>query len=135
MEKKFDVYTIEELFSMDPELLIEKASERFRLEIPPSLDSINDMKQAGLLLGKCSSEFSYLANMAMTAKIRKRKVKREGGTRQDVEDALSREEIFATYADIMKLAYNSVSRMITVKQQINDELKFTDGRWRGEHRY
>ena len=45
-----------------------------------------------------------------------------------MEDALTREEIFTNYAEIMKAAYQAASRMITVKQEINEELKFTDGR-------
>ena len=66
--------------------------------------------------------------MAITAKVKKRHIKRNDGSKRDAEDALSREEIFNTYAEIMKTAYNAISRMITIKQQINEELHFTDGR-------
>lgn len=96
--------------------------------MPPCVDSIEDMERAGRLLGQCASNYSYLLNMAMAAKIRKRHIKRIGENKQETEDALSREEIFNTYAEIMKTAYNAISRMITIKQQINEELHFTDGR-------
>lgn len=124
----FEMLSIEDIFSMDPESLIQTVSEHFQVEIPPYVDSIEDMANAGRLLGQCASNYSYLLNMAMAAKIRKRHIKRDGGSRQEAEDALSREEIFNTYAEIMKTAYNAISRMITIKQEINEELHFTDGR-------
>lgn len=125
---EFELLSIEDIFSMAPEELIQSVSEYFKVEIPPYVDSINDMERAGRLLGQCASNYSYLLNMAMAAKIRKRHIKRDGGSKQDAEDALSREEIFNTYAEIMKTSYNAISRMITVKQEINEELHFTDGR-------
>lgn len=124
----FEMLSIEEIFSMPPEDLIQIVAEYFQVEIPPYVDTIEDMEQAGRLLGQCASNYSYLLNMAMTAKIRKRHIKRDGESKQSAEDALSREEIFNTYAEIMKTAYNAISRMITIKQQINEELHFTDGR-------
>ena len=66
--------------------------------------------------------------MAQIARMRKRALKRSGADKFTVEDALTREEIFTNYAEIMKAAYQAASRMITVKQEINEELKFTDGR-------
>lgn len=124
----FEMLSIEDIFSMPPEELIQVISENFQVNIPPYVDSIEDMEQAGRLLGVCASNYSYLINMAMAAKIRKRRVKRDGASKQEAEDALSREKIFSTYAEIMKTSYNSISRMITIKQEINEELHFTDAR-------
>ena len=41
---------------------------------------------------------------------------------------MSREEIFTNYADIAKSAYNAISRMFAIKQEINNELRMTDGK-------
>ena len=125
---RFDDYSMEELLSMPPEELMAAASNRFKLDLPPSIDTVDNLNKLAKLMSKSISEYSYLINMAQIARMRKRALKRSGADKFTVEDALTREEIFTNYAEIMKAAYQAASRMITVKQEINEELKFTDGR-------
>ena len=126
--RRFDDYSMEELLSMPPEELMAAASNRFKLDLPPSIDTVDNLNKLAKLMSKSISEYSYLINMAQIARMRKRALKRSGADKFTVEDALTREEIFTNYAEIMKDAYQAASRMITVKQEINEELKFTDGR-------
>ena len=126
--RRFDDYSMEELLSMPPEELMAAASNRFKLDLPPSIDTVDNLNNLAKLMSKSISEYSYLINMAQIARMRKRALKRSGADKFTVEDALTREEIFTNYAEIMKAAYQAASRMITVKQEINEELKFTDGR-------
>lgn len=126
--RRFDDYSMEELLSMPPEELMAAASNRFKLDLPPSIDTVDNLNKLVKLMSKSISEYSYLINMAQIARMRKRALKRSGADKFTVEDALTREEIFTNYAEIMKAAYQAASRMITVKQEINEELKFTDGR-------
>lgn len=126
--RRFDDYSMEELLSMPPEELMAAASNRFKLDLPPSIDTVDNLNKLAKLMSKSISEYSYLINMAQIARMRKRALKRSGTDKFTVEDALTREEIFTNYAEIMKAAYQAASRMITVKQEINEELKFTDGR-------
>lgn len=126
--RRFDDYSMEELLSMPPEELMAAASNRFKLDLPPSIDTVDNLNKLAKLMSKSISEYSYLINMAQIARMRKRALKRSGVDKFTVEDALTREEIFTNYAEIMKAAYQAASRMITVKQEINEELKFTDGR-------
>lgn len=126
--RRFDDYSMEELLSMPPEELMAAASNRFKLDLPPSIDTVDNLNKLAKLMSKSISEYSYLINMAQNARMRKRALKRSGADKFTVEDALTREEIFTNYAEIMKAAYQAASRMITVKQEINEELKFTDGR-------
>lgn len=126
--RRFDDYFMEELLSMPPEELMAAASNRFKLDLPPSIDTVDNLNKLAKLMSKSISEYSYLINMAQIARMRKRALKRSGADKFTVEDALTREEIFTNYAEIMKAAYQAASRMITVKQEINEELKFTDGR-------
>ena len=126
--RRFDDYSMEELLSMPPEELMAAASNRFKLDLPPSIDTVDNLNKLAKLMSKSISEYSYLINMAQIARMRKRALKRSGADKLTVEDALTREEIFTNYAEIMKAAYQAASRMITVKQEINEELKFTDGR-------
>lgn len=117
-----------EVFSMDPEALRETVAAQFPVYIPVSIESVGDMTEAGQLLGRYASWYSYLTGMALAAKLRKRTLKQDKADKKAVEDALSREEIFESYADIVKSAYSAISRMFTIKQEINNELKMTDGR-------
>ena len=126
--RRFDDYSMEELLSMPPEELMAAASNRFKLDLPPSIDTVDNLNKLAKLMSKSISEYSYLINMAQIARMRKRALKRSGADKFTVEDALTREEIFTNYAEIMKAAHQAASRMITVKQEINEELKFTDGR-------
>ena len=126
--RRFDDYSMEELLSMPPEELMAAASNRFKLDLPPSIDTVDNLNKLAKLMSKSISEYSYLINMAQIARMRKRALKRSGADKFTVEDALTREEIFTNYAEIMKAAYQAASRIITVKQEINEELKFTDGR-------
>lgn len=126
--RRFDDYSMEELLSMPPEELMAAASNRFKLDLPPSIDTVDNLNKLAKLMSKSISEYSYLINMAQIARMRKRALKCSGADKFTVEDALTREEIFTNYAEIMKAAYQAASRMITVKQEINEELKFTDGR-------
>lgn len=126
--RRFDDYSMEELLSMPPEELMAAASNRFKLDLPPSIDTVDNLNKLAKLMSKSISEYSYLINMAQIARMRKRALKRSGADKFTVEDALTREEIFTNYTEIMKAAYQAASRMITVKQEINEELKFTDGR-------
>lgn len=126
--RRFDDYSMEELLSMPPDELMAAASDRFKLDLPPSIDTVDNLNKLARLMSKSISEYSYLVNMAQIARMRKRSLKRSGADKFTVEDALTREEIFTNYAEIMKAAYQAASRMITVKQEINEELKFTDGR-------
>ena len=126
--RRFDDYSMEELLSMPPEELMAAASNRFKLDLPPSIDTVDNLNKLAKLMSKSISEYSYLINMAQIARMCKRALKRSVAEKFTVEDALTREEIFTNYAEIMKAAYQAASRMITVKQEINEELKFTDGR-------
>ena len=126
--RRFDDYSMEELLSKPPEEQMAAASNRFKLDLPPSIDTVDNLNKLAKLMSKRISEYSYLINMAQIARMRKRALKRSGADKFTVEDALTREEIFTNYAEIMKAAYQAASRMITVKQEINEELKFTDGR-------
>lgn len=128
MQDTSEHYSVSSLMNLESDKLIEYLDKNFKAEIPVNIDSIDAMQHAGRLLGICTSNYSFLSSMAIRAKTIKRTLKKTGADKQNVDEALAREEIFSIYADIAKMTYNAVSRMITVKQQINDELHMTDGR-------
>ena len=111
------------LLRMEPLELLEYLVGEFTIEIPVSIDSVEDLNTAGILLGRCASNYSFLTTQAMMAKLVKRNLKLEKADKVEIEKALSREEIFTMFADMAKTSYNAISRMITVRSQATEEMK------------
>jgi hypothetical protein len=120
--------TKNEMLEMDPAQLHEVVSQMVEFEMPDFISDIDHMRMAGELLGKLASMYSYLSSMALLAKIKKKELKAEKADKKLIDDALSREEIFSGFAENVRLSYNAISRMITVKQQINEEMKLGESR-------
>ena len=107
------------LLEMPPTELLEYMQKNYLLDLPAQMDNIETMNYVSSLLSVTTSNYAFLTNLTMLAKLKKREAKREKKSKEECEDALSREEI----ADISKAYYNALSRMLTVKQQINQEMK------------
>ena len=118
-------YTVSDLINMDPLRLQNYLIETYTIRIPPQIETTEDMTHAAKLLSQATSYYSFFENMRIRARIEKRMMKRAKCETQLIEDMLMREEIFEVHAKTMNKAYTTISRMITVKQQVNYELKMT----------
>ena len=98
------------------------------IELPISIDTIEDMKNASKLISTCSSKYAYYKELEIKANFTKRELKRNKATKEEIEDAYVQEIAFGYIAEKYQKAYDSISRMITIKQQINYELRMTDGK-------
>ncbi len=112
-----------ELLQMEPPELLDYLTAEFSIEIPVSIESVDDLNNAGVLLGRCAANYSFLLTQAMMAKLAKRILKQEKAEKVEIDKALSREEILNMFADITKTSYNAISRMITVRTQATDEMR------------
>ena len=59
----------------------------------------------------------------MFAKLKVREAKKDKENKENIDKAVDRKEIINSYADVIKCQYNAVSRMVTVKKQIDEEMK------------
>ena len=116
-------YNTNELMSMEPIDLAEYLLLNFQIDIPPSITTVEDLEEASRILAKASTYYSFLSGMRLTARMQKRTLKRQKESQNEIEKMLAREEAFETQAQIAKTAYDTVSRMVTIKQQINQEMK------------
>ena len=138
---------IEELLIMKPIELTNWLNEEFKIELPDSLEDVEQMKEAGKLLSKTINTYSYLMSMASYAKIAVREKKRDSDkyskalkqnkdkeleedlialsnkAKSEYEDMVDRKESIENAADIANKQYQAISRMITVKKEINTELQ------------
>lgn len=115
------------MLNISPEELLSVLRKKYLIEIPIEVETPEQMQEAGKLLGVCTSHYTYLENMRLAANLIKRNMKREGRPKEEIEDAVCREEIFKTYSEISKNTYKALSRMIATRQQVLFELRMTDG--------
>ena len=105
MKEVFDVacnQNYSELLQMEPSELLDYLTAEFSIEIPVSIESVDDLNNAGILLGRCAANYSFLLAQAMLAKLIKRNLKQEKADKTEIDKALSREEILNTFAEISK---------------------------------
>lgn len=107
----------------DPEELLKSMKENFTTKLPVQVESVEDLQNAQKLLSKLASQYSFLTAVAVEVKGIKRRIKRDKAAKEKVDDMMEREEILTAYCDSVKMNYNAVSRMITIRQQIYDEYK------------
>ena len=113
--KAISKYSVKEILAEEPYHLMELFRNEYGYDIPETIDTVEDMRMAGKLLS------SY-------AKLDVRTARRDKNNKQKVEDAIDRKNVIDTFGEAVGLKYKAISRMLTIKQQINEELKMTDGR-------
>lgn len=111
------------ILSLEPQELLMWLNETFMEEIPTSVTSIDELKKAGAMLGKLTNIYSYLTAMSLFAKLKVREAKKNKIDKEEIDKCVDRKEIIASFAETVKCQYTAISRMITVKKQIDDEMR------------
>jgi len=129
-EKIISDYCPEELFKLEPVDLTNLLYKEFSFNIAfnEATISIHDLPYIQELIMKMGNSFPYLAYLSSLAKINVRQAKREKLKKEEIEDAIDRKEAISNITESVDKQYTALSRIITVKQQINEELKMTNGR-------
>jgi len=117
---------ISEMRQMEPEKLNDLLAKEYSILIPTSIENASDMSQAGSMLGKLTNNYVYLMSALSYFKIWVKQCK-QNGNKEETELMMMRRDCVQTACDVIKQQYNAISRMITVVQEINYELRFTDG--------
>lgn len=126
--KELSSCSITEILAEDPNDLMVKLQQEYSYYVPETIETIDDLKKAGRMLGKLANTYSFLTQVSSYAKLEVRQLKRKKEAKDKIEDAIDRKTIIDTFAEVINLQYKAVSRLLTIKQQINEELKMTDGR-------
>lgn len=117
----------DQVCTMDLLDVVKDMNHEFCIEIPTQIDSLEEMSSAGTMLGDLTNEYTYmvalLAMMKATVRIAKRKLPKE-----QYEDLVGKRDAVSDIVDLLKQQYQAISRMITVKQEINQELYMTSGK-------
>lgn len=114
-----------EIMNMDPFDLQEYLADLCRITMPQKIETIQEMSEAAKLMSTITGHYMYLSGLELRARMEKRMLKSNKCGDDLVEAMTMREEICGKYAKVLMQCYETISRMITVKQQINAELKMT----------
>lgn len=119
----------EQILAMKPIELQKWLDTEFELtsSIPTEISTIEDMQNAERLIATLTNRLSYLSSLGVYAKIAVRNAKRKGKEfKEEHEDMVDRQTAINVAEDIIKQKYSAVSRMITVKQEINKEIYMSE---------
>lgn len=121
-----DIKQYKDIYDFTPEELLVWLESKFYVKIPSSLESMFDMQEASRLISKLSNDYTYLTILASYSRIYVRNEKRKGKDFKSIyEDMIDKKEIINDVASAVKQQYQAISRMVTIKKEINEELKLT----------
>lgn len=117
------------LFTMSNTEIIDKLRGTILEDIPKGIKSQKDLERLEYLLGKLANDYVYLISMTNYARNYVRQLKRKGKEYQvEYEDMMDKRESLESIASAVKLQYQAVSRMLTIKIELEEENRMYDYR-------
>ena len=117
------------LFTMSNTEIIDKLRGTIIEDIPRGIKTEEDLRRLEYLLGKLANDYVYLISMTNYARNYVRQLKRKGKEYQvEYEDMMDKRESLESIASAVKLQYKAVSRMLTIKIELEEENKMYDYR-------
>lgn len=114
------------LLNMTPIDLAVWLEKEYASTLPSNIDSMEEMKKVNTQLSRLANSYSFVMQLLTYTKIQVRQEKRKGKeNKENYEDMIDRRDTLQNTADILKMQYQTLSRMITVKKEINDELRMS----------
>ena len=112
-----------DIMECDPIELFNWIQNNYIDDIPVSLETVDELQAAGNRLGELTNLYSYFISLVTIANIHLKECKREKKEKEIIDTAMARRDILQNTVDVLKMQYTAISRMITVKKQVDDELK------------
>lgn len=109
----------------DPSVLAAELKNSFTTRMPEKIETPDEMYAAQRTLSRLASQYSFLTATNVEIKGLKRRMKREKADKEEIDKMMEREELLTAYCEIVKMNYQAISRMISVRQQVYEELKMT----------
>jgi hypothetical protein len=112
---------IPELLNMSPIEVATFLIDNYTFEIPEEANG-----SVGKLMSDISNAYAFVQSLLMYAQIDVR-TKRRTSIKSDIEDAIDKRDAVSTFCDTLKLQYNAVSRLVSIKQQSLEEARILGG--------
>ena len=117
------MYDYDYYLTMKPTEFLQWLNEQFIENIPLAFDTYEDLQKIGNQIGTITNRYAYIAAFLSYTKIQTRNLKRMGVEyKAEYEDMMDRRDALQHTAETLKLQYQSMSRLITIRQEINKEL-------------
>lgn len=117
------------LFTMSNTEIMDKLRGTIIEDIPRGIKTEEDLRRLEYLLGKLANDYVYLISMTNYARNYVRQLKRKGKEYQvEYEDMMDKRDTLESIASAVKLQYQSVSRMLTIKIELEEENRMYDYR-------
>lgn len=117
------------LFTMSNTEIMDKLRGTIIEDIPRGIKTEEDLRRLEYLLGKLANDYVYLISMTNYARNYVRQLKRKGKEYQvEYEDMMDKRDTLESIASAVKLQYQSVSRMLTIKIELEEENRMHDYR-------
>ena len=113
------------LLKMEPMELLNYLTENYIKEIPTSAETIEELKAVNKRMNELTNTRSYLMPLLCSADTELRIAKAKKTDKEVVADLTSRREVFKTIIDVIDNQISSLSRTITVRKQIFEELRIS----------
>ena len=126
-------YTYKELSKMEPEQLYDYLANDFLEDVPSRIETVEDMIAVQRLFPVITNRYSFVAQALAFVKLETRRLKavkdmeKTPESKSEYEDMISKRDVIQTVADILDFQYKSMSRAITVRQEINREINMCEG--------
>ena len=109
------------LYSADPEQLNSILISQFFIDMPEKADSPEDLATISHIMATIVGYLQFLMPHLTVLKIRTQNLK-ASGAKEEYKIMMQRRDVVEVICDILKTQRDTLSRMITIKQEINKEI-------------
>jgi len=117
-----NISCIQDVLDISPTALTELINKDYLIEIPVSCETIEDLNEINKLLPIVVNKYSFLISIASFLKVRIRAEKR-ANHKEISEDLIDKSAVINNAIESLKMAQKTLSRMVTIKNLINEEMK------------
>ena len=117
------ILTNEEILKLSPVELLFELEKEYIKKIPCSIETSEDLKAAGKMLCELTNSYSYLMSLNTLADMQLRNAKARKEDKEMIADMTSRRDAIKNAVEIIKFQYAGLSRAITVRKQVDEEMK------------
>ena len=123
-KKSKSIQSIQDIIKASPLEVADWVSAMFIDKIPISVETIEELDAASKLMAKCTNQYSSLCGMMGFIKSYIRQAK-NSGNKELAEELIDKRDCLQWAMESVKLRISTLSRMITIKQEINRELNMS----------
>lgn len=125
-EKNLEAPNVYNITSYDPVELAHYLADNCVEEIPVSIDTPEDISGVGEMLSRIGNTYSYVMSLLAFAQADIRNCRRNKD-KISVEDAIDRRDVLDNFVNVIKMQYQTISRMLTAKQESRNEYRMLGG--------